>query len=99
MAAKTSTKKGSKRYKPYEGGAWSVGGCKPYPKPANAIEAAQRRQEITSRLLPYAQARAAETGRGLYQRIAAFYEAELIALEAVIAAPAIQKRAARKRAA
>jgi len=99
MAAKTSTKKGSKRYKPYEGGAWAIGSCKPYPKPTSAIEAAARRQEVAGHFLPYVQARYAETGRELYRGIAAFYEAELIALEAMIAAPAIQKRAAGKRAA
>lgn len=103
MAAKTSTKKGSKRSRraPYEGGSWSVGACAPHPKPTSAIEAAQRAQTVRAHYLPFAEARYAETGRAIYQGIADFYRAELSSLDDMIArgTRGSQKRTARKRAA
>lgn len=85
----------------YEGGAWSIGSCRPYRPPAtlSALEAAQRRQEVITHWLPFAEARAAE-GRRWYGGICQFYLDELAALDAQIAAQtAPAKRQRRKRAA
>lgn len=70
----------------YEGGAWAIGSAAPHPRPSTAIDAAQRRREVAERLLPFAEARAAETGRRLYRGIADFYRAELATLDRMIEA-------------
>lgn len=90
--AKTGTKKGRKRYKPYTGGDWSIGGCQPYraPHERSAIEAAARACEIRDHWLPIAEARAAE-GRRWYPGICEVYRRELAQLDALIAADAPQK--------
>jgi len=99
---KTAPKQHRKpRYKPYEGGEWSIGGVVPYVPLAqrSAIELAQRRQVITDKFLPFAEARAAE-GRKWYPGMVAWYEAELQQIDALLAAQATtQKRARRQRAA
>lgn len=89
------------RYKPYEGGEWSIGGVKPYVPLAqrSAIELAQRRQEVAGHFLPFAEARAAE-GRKWYPGICEVYRVELQQIDALLAAQATpQKRARRQRAA
>lgn len=89
------------RYKPYEGGEWSIGGVVPYVPLAqrSALELAQRRQEVTGHFLPIAQERAA-AGRPWYGGICRFYESELQQIDALLAAQATpQKRARRQRAA
>jgi hypothetical protein len=90
-----------KRRKPYEGGEWAIGACRPYrpPHTLSALEAAAEAAEIRAHWLPFAEARAAE-GRRWYGGIVAWYERELTELDAVIAAQATpQKRARRQRAA
>jgi len=64
-----------------------------------AIDAAQRRREVAERLLPFAEQRAAETGRRLYRGIADFYRAELAALDSLIAAAPGQRAQRGERAA
>lgn len=108
MAAKSGTKavqkqatKRRSRRKPYEGGPWAWGSCKPYrpPHTLSALELAQRRQEVTGHFLPIAQERAA-AGRPWYGGICRFYESELQQIDALLAAQATpQKPARRQRAA
>lgn len=107
MAAKSGTKAVQKqatkrrtRRKPYEGGPWAWGSCKPYrpPHTLSAIELAQRRQEVAGRFLPFAEARAAE-GRKWYSGIVAWYQRELTEIDALLEEAATQKRQRRKRAA
>jgi len=89
-----------KRRKPYEGGEWSIGGVVPYVPLAqrSAIELAQRRQVITDKFLPFAEARAAE-GRKWYPGICEVYRAELQQIDALLEEATPQKRARRQRAA
>lgn len=107
MVAKSGTKAVRKQAKkrgrrtPYEGGDWAIGACKPYrpPHTLSALELAQRRQEITDKLLPFAEARAAE-GRKWYPGMVAWYQRELQQIDALLAAQATShKRQRRKRAA
>lgn len=97
---KQATKRRTRR-KPYEGGDWAIGGVKPYVPLAqrSAIELAQRRQEVLTHWLPFAEARAAE-GRKWYSGIVAWYQRELTEINALLATEAAtQKRQRRKRAA
>ena len=108
MAAKSGTETVQKqatkrrtRRKPYEGGPWAIGACKPYrpPHTLSAIELAQRRQEVLTHWLPIAQERAA-AGRKWYPGMVAWYQRELTEIDALLAAQATtQKRARRQRAA
>lgn len=87
-----------KRRKPYTGGEWAIGACRPYrpPHTLSALEAAQQAAEIRAHWLPFAEARAAE-GRRWYAGICQWYRRELARLEAVIAADAPQKRTRRRK--
>lgn len=97
---KQATKRRTRR-KPYEGGPWAIGACKPYraPHTLSAIELAQRRHEVAGHWLPIAQERAA-AGRKWYSGIVAWYQRELTEIDALLATEATtQKRQRRQRAA